>query len=163
MKNYTIRKASVSDSPTLTCIAFEAKKTWNYPDHYFEIWKNELTISEEYIQSNMVYLIEFEGVTAGFYSLAVNPADQFFGEVFVEQGWWLDHMFIIPQFQKLGIGSLFMKHLTSFCSEKRITLLRIFVDPNAAGFYEKMGAKKIRSSKSSIPGREIPVYQLDFA
>jgi GNAT superfamily N-acetyltransferase len=160
MDNYTIRKASVSDSPILTSIAFEAKRTWNYPDHYFETWKNELTISEEYIQAKIVYCIEFNSVYAGFYSLVFNPTDQFFGDVFVEQGWWLDHMFIVPQYQKMGIGTLFMEHLKTICSEMGTTVIRIFVDPNAAGFYEKMGSVKIRSSKSSIPGREIPVYQL---
>jgi maltose O-acetyltransferase len=162
MDNYTICKASVSDSPILTSIAYEAKRTWNYPDHYFEVWKNELTISEEYIQTNIVYLIEFKDIKAGFYSLVFNPADQFFGEVFVEQGWWLDHMFIVPQYQKQGIGSFCMEHLKTICSEMGISVIRIFVDPYAAGFYKKMGAVKIRSSESSIPGREIPVYGIDL-
>lgn len=111
----------------------------------------------------MVYLIEFDDVTAGFYSLVVNPSDQFFGEVFVEQGWWLDHMFIVPHYQKLGIGSLLMKHLKDICLEKGISVLKIFVDPYATGFYEKMGAVEIRDSKSSIPERKIPVYQLDIS
>jgi hypothetical protein len=140
MKNYSIRQASVSEAGILTSIAFQSKKTWNYPDHYLEIWKKELTISDDYIQANIVYCIEYQEVINGFYSLVFNPANQFFGEVFVEEGWWLDHMFILPEYH--------------------ISEVNIFVDPNAVGFYEKMGAEKIRSSKSSIPGREIPVYRI---
>jgi hypothetical protein len=36
--------------------------------------------------------------------------------------------------------------------------LKIFVDPHATGFYEKMGAKFNENSPSSIEGREVPVY-----
>ena len=40
--------------------------------------------------------------------------------------------------------------------------LNIFVDPNAEGFYVKMGAKFVRTSKSSIPDRTIPIYCFKF-
>jgi hypothetical protein len=44
----TIEFANVNNSERLTEIAFSAKKYWNYPNEYYEIWKNELTINEEY-------------------------------------------------------------------------------------------------------------------
>lgn len=86
----------------------------------------------------------------------------FYGEVFVEQRWWLDHMFILPEFHKKGIGTMLMDHLKKVCREKEITSIKIFVDPYSSGFYEKMGGSKVRMSKSSIPGREIPVFGIVF-
>ncbi len=43
-----IVRAAYTDSNILTDIAFSAKRTWNYPEEYYKIWKNELTITELY-------------------------------------------------------------------------------------------------------------------
>ncbi len=34
------------------------KNYWNYPDEYYEIWKKELTITQDYISKNDVYVYE---------------------------------------------------------------------------------------------------------
>jgi GNAT superfamily N-acetyltransferase len=69
-------------------------------------------------------------------------------------------MFILPDFMGQGIGTMLVEHLRQSLKNQRITHFRIFVDPHARGFYEKMGAKFIRDSHSSIPGRKIPVYEM---
>jgi maltose O-acetyltransferase len=55
-----------------------------------------------------------------------------------------------------------MKHALNYCEENWIDELRIFVDPNADVFYEKMGATFIENSPSSIEGRDISVYGFKF-
>ncbi len=49
-----IRQAIPTDSKILTDISFAAKNYWNYPQEYFEIWKEELTITDEYIDKGAV-------------------------------------------------------------------------------------------------------------
>jgi hypothetical protein len=41
----TIRQASQADCEILTEISVSSKNYWNYPKEYFEIWKDELTIT----------------------------------------------------------------------------------------------------------------------
>jgi hypothetical protein len=45
----SVREASPSEGKILTDISFASKQYWNYPNEYFEIWKDELTISPAYI------------------------------------------------------------------------------------------------------------------
>jgi GNAT superfamily N-acetyltransferase len=155
-----INKAVPSDHLILTDISFSAKRHWNYPEHYFELWKDELTITECYIKKNIVYKAVFSGLVAGFYSIIENTSDFYSNEVFVQKGFWLEHIFIKPEFHQLGIGSLLIKHAIQISKQKGINNLMIFADPFAKGFYDTIGATCLYDSKSSIPGRSIPVYNL---
>jgi maltose O-acetyltransferase len=158
--NGKIRKAYSEEANQLTEIAFAAKRTWNYPEHYFEIWTGELTITKGYIDQNIVFVYEKEEQVVGFYSIVSVIDDFWAGNVLVKKGYWLEHLFIIPSYQHKGIGRILTDHLVTYCLENQIDELRIFVDPNAVGFYEKIGAMFIEKSPSSIEGREIPVYSL---
>ncbi|MBN1927081.1 MAG: GNAT family N-acetyltransferase [Prolixibacteraceae bacterium] len=160
LKNILIKKAKKTDHNILTSIAFSAKRHWNYPEHYYELWKDELTLSEKYISKNTVYKACYLDKILGFYSIVENEKDFYSGEVFVEKGFWLEHIFILPEYHKMGIGSLLIKHAKQLSKKKGIESLKIFVDPYASGFYDRIGAKHIYDSASSIPGRKIPVYLL---
>lgn len=155
-----IQEAVESDAEKLTEIAFAAKRHWKYPESYYDLWKNELTIIREYIQKNTVYKALVKNVIIGFYSIISNPSDFYSGETFVKQGYWLEHIFIHPDYHGAGIGRLLMQHAVIISKQSDIPALYIFVDPYAQGFYDKIGAEYLYSSKSSIPGRIIPVYGL---
>ena len=45
----SIRRALPTDALFLTSISFGAKRYWNYPEEYYEIWHDELTITKDYI------------------------------------------------------------------------------------------------------------------
>jgi maltose O-acetyltransferase len=162
MMNENIRIALPSEAETLTKIAFSAKQTWDYPESYFEIWKDELTITKDYINDNIVFVAENEDQVVGFYSIVAVVNDFMAGNVLVKKGFWLEHLFIEPSFQHKDIGQKLMKHALNYCEENWIDELRIFVDPHAVGFYEKLGATFIENSPSSIQGREIPVYAFKY-
>lgn len=49
LQKIEIVKANNNDADILTEIGFSAKKHWNYPDNYYEIWKDELTITDGYV------------------------------------------------------------------------------------------------------------------
>lgn len=152
--------ADEQDAAILTDIAFSAKRHWPYPESYFNIWRQELTITQDYIASNTVYKILCNGTVAGFYSIVNNTRDFYSGEVFVQKGFWLEHIFISPEYHRRGMGRMLTDHAKQIAKGKGIDALLIFVDPFAKGFYDKIGADFLYDSKSSIPGRMIPVYRL---
>lgn len=157
-----IRKADVSDSTDLTKISFAAKRYWKYPESYYDTWKSELTIDEKYILKNMVYVAIINDVPVGYYSIVENEQDITIGPVFVEKGFWMEHIFITPEYINHGVGTYLISHMKSLCIMMNICRVKIFVDPNASGFYEKVGAKFKYMSKSSIEGREIPVFEMNL-
>jgi len=152
--------AFAGDAEVLTEIAFKAKKHWGYPESYFDVWKDELTISSGYISKNIVYCAEWDEKIIGFYSIVFNPENFLTGEIFVEQGYWLEHIFIRPDFHRQGIGRKLINHAKKIAKSKNIEKLYVFVDPFAKGFYDKIKANFSRNSASSIKGRNIPVYEL---
>lgn len=162
VKRINIVQAHCSDFETLTEIAFSAKRHWNYPDDYFDIWKDELTITREYIDKNIVYKALLFDTALGFYSIVENGNDFWTNGVFVKKGFWLEHIFIRPEFHEMGIGRLLMNHAEMVSKNKDISNLLIFVDPFAKGFYDKIGAEYLYESKSSIIERPIPVYNLNI-
>ena len=52
----TINPASTADADILTRLSFASKGYWGYPEEYFEIWKDELTITPAYILENDVFI-----------------------------------------------------------------------------------------------------------
>ncbi len=158
----TIRKAVEDDNQWLTSISFEAKRHWNYPAEYYERWRDELTISRDYIRKNIVYVVLYEDVIVGFYSIVENPQDFWSGKVFVERGFWLEHIFIKPEHHRLGIGRKLIEHAKQVAKARGIERLWIFVDPYAKGFYDKIGARFMKESPSSIEGRLISIYELEM-
>lgn len=152
-----IEAATPADCKTLTAIAFSAKGHWGYPKDYMDRWANELTITADYVTKNVVRKDVLAGEAVAFYSIVRVEADMQVGEVWVEAGIWLDHMFVNPAFHKRGIGGRLVDDMKSLVAARKV---RIFVDPHAEGFYRKMGATFLRHSKSSIPGRLVPVYTL---
>ncbi|SFM27421.1 GNAT family N-acetyltransferase [Pelosinus propionicus] len=150
MHDLEIRKAVADDSKVLTQISFMSKRYWNYPEQYFEIWKDELTITPSYIQNNIVYLAERDGQVLGYFSL-----------VQVDEGFWLEHIFIMPKCIGKGIGSKLIATLKSKCKELKIDKVNILSDPNAKGFYDKLGACYLGESPSNIEGRTVSIYEFN--
>jgi GNAT superfamily N-acetyltransferase len=160
MDNFIIERACEQDATSLTRIAFAAKRHWKYPEEYFTLWEKELTVNESYLNENLVFkVIKYQQVV-GFYSL-VNVQKEFYsGEIFIREGWWLDHLFILPEFHKQGFGTALLKHALVQLQKQKAVSCFVFVDPFASGFYEKSGAEFLYHSPSSIKGRSLPVYEM---
>ncbi len=154
----SIRKAKPEEYEMLTEISFAAKRYWNYPQEYFDVWKDELTISEEYVEDNTVFIAEADGETAAYYSIVFVKKEFMAGKTKVEKGFWLEHMFVRPQFIGNGIGGLMYGHMNEHCRAMGIGRVRIFADPNAKGFYERMGAQYIEERPSNIEGRAVSLF-----
>lgn len=155
-----IRAAKIEESDILTSVSFQSKKIWRYPDHFFEIWKNELTIHPDYIRHNKVFVFEEKSIILGYYSMVYLENDVDLSGTVLSKGHWLEHMFILPGFIGKGIGTKLFDHLKTICTENRISRISILSDPNARGFYEKMGCRYVKEYPSSIPHRTTPLLIL---
>lgn len=152
-----IRPAKETEYHKLTTISFASKEYWNYPDEYFTIWNNELTIKQEYIQNNNVFVYERNGEIIGYYSVIELKKEIVTSGIKLDKGFWLEHMFILPLYIGQGIGRKMFSHLKQWCQQEGISKLCILADPNAQGFYEKMGCEYQKEYPSTIPNRTTPL------
>ena len=150
--NLRIRKAQLEEAATLTQIALDAKRHWGYPDNWIKHWESDLTISPEFITNNQVYVAEQAGEIQGFYALCINDTQA-----------ELDHMWVAPQFIGTGVGKELFLDAMERAAGLRIREVEISSDPNAAGFYERMGAKKIGEVDSEVEGqlRKLPRLRIE--
>jgi GNAT superfamily N-acetyltransferase len=154
-----IRRAIARDSDILTTISFAAKGYWGYPTEYFAIWKDELTISPEYIRKNDVFVYENQKSVSGYYSRVILDEDIEVSGIVINKGAWLEHMFVDPPNIGKGIGTKLFDHLRQTCVAAGIPEVGILADPHSRGFYEKMGCTYIREYPSTIKDRTTPFLQ----
>ena len=147
-----IRPASPTDATALTRIAHDAKKHWGYPEHWLEHWQADLTITPEFINANTVHVAESDGELVGFYALVT-------GNDKTE----LDHLWVTPAHIGTGVGKELFIHAMQTAAGQSVDAVEILSDPNAAGFYRKMGAHQIGETVSEIDGesRTLPRLNID--
>jgi GNAT superfamily N-acetyltransferase len=155
-----IRSAEKEEVQILTKLSFESKGYWAYPKEYLEVWNPELTITSDYIEKNDVLVFESEGAVLGYYSIIELEDDIETSGVKIDKGYWLEHMFVAPKHIGRGIGTIMFDNLRKRCEMKGIRKLRILADPNARGFYEKMGCNYQGEFPSTIAGRTTPMFVL---
>ncbi|HEV2834749.1 MAG TPA: GNAT family N-acetyltransferase [Pyrinomonadaceae bacterium] len=148
----TIRRSSPEEAETLTTIALEAKRYWGYPEHWIKHWESDLTISPDFIRDNHVYVAEADGEIRGFYALCVNGDKA-----------ELEHMWVTPACIGTGIGKELFLDAMERAAALDVRDVELSADPNAAGFYERMGAKQIGEVESPIDGqvRKLPRLKIE--
>ena len=147
-----IRKALTEEAADLTTIALDAKRHWGYPEHWIQHWQEDLTISPEFVAAHQVYVAESEDKLLGFYALIVRQDKA-----------ELDHMWVAPAHIGTGVGKELFLHAMQTAAGQDISAVEILADPNAAGFYQKMGAHQIGETISEIEGqpRTLPLLTVD--
>jgi GNAT superfamily N-acetyltransferase len=137
----------------LTQVTIKSKRYWNYPEGWMEIWMPNLTITSEYIASNETWMAVVDYKPVAYYSLKQNGEDL-----------WLDNLWVLPEFSGQGIGRNLIEHAMERARIREFASLKIEADPNAASFYEKMGARKIGEHHSEVDGqpRVLPVMEINL-
>lgn len=148
-----IVRAKPEDAEGLTEIAHAAKRHWGYPERWIESWRNILTMRPEFIAANVAYSAIEEGRAVGFYLLTTES-----------DGLHLDHLWIAPLAMGRGIGRALFEHSVGQARALGHQTLKIEADPNAEGFYTRMGARRVGEAVTEIDGqrRELPLllYEL---
>ena len=147
-----IRPATANEASVLTHIAIDAKRYWGYPEHWIKHWESDLTISSEFILDNHVYVAEDNGQIQGFYALIVtgNKAE-------------LDHMWVTPACIGTGVGKELFLDAMERAAALKVNAVEILADPNAAGFYRRMGATDVGETDASFDGvtRKLPRLKIE--
>src|ERR1700682_6189026 len=143
-----IVRAKPEEAEALTEIAHAAKRHWGYPERWIESWREILTMRPQFVAENVTYCAKEGGRIIGFYLLTTE-----------KDGMHLDHLWISPHAMGHGIGRVLFQHAVEQARNSGHRGFKIEADPNAAGFYERMGAKRIGLNVTEIEGqlRELPL------
>ncbi|MFK4306969.1 GNAT family N-acetyltransferase [Bacillus mycoides] len=144
-----IRKALLSEANELSELALHSKATWNYSEEFILACKGDLTVTEEYIKNNFVYVLENDNTKIGFFS-------------FLRDDNALDFLYIHPRFKGKGYGKILWENVIEKAKELGLKSFTIDSDPNAKGYYLKMGAKLIGETSSTVfKNRLLPLLQYE--
>lgn len=147
-----IRRALINEANTLTELALASKRHWGYPENWMKHWQADLTISPDYLTNNDVFVAEKNGNIVGFYALTTrgHRAE-------------LDHLWVSPAHLGTGVGKALFVHAMRSAKGQNLSEVEILSDPNAEGFYQKMGAYRSGESLSEVDGepRVLPRLTID--
>jgi ribosomal protein S18 acetylase RimI-like enzyme len=151
--NLQIRHAVSQDATILSQIAFAAKAHWGYPEHWLVIWKPQLTFSPEYFEKNESWVAEAKGTPIAFYTLQEKDGYA-----------WIENLWVSPEFIGQGVGKTLFLHAAALSRQRGYKTLQLEADPNAVGFYEKMGMYKIGERRSQVEGqlRLLPIMEIEL-
>jgi GNAT superfamily N-acetyltransferase len=149
-----IGRASPGDAEALTRIAFASKRYWGYPERWISRWSAALTITPEFVRDNGVYAAVAGGEPIGFYALSGTGNE-------VE----LEHLWVSTAWIGSGVGRLLFEHAMDSATSRGARHVEIEADPNAEGFYLRMGARRVGENVYEIEGqrRALPRMVVELA
>jgi GNAT superfamily N-acetyltransferase len=148
-----VRRASSDEAEVLTRIAFAAKRYWGYPERWILHWSESLTITREFVRDNDVYAAVSGGEPFGFYALTGTGH---------ELG--LEHLWVSPAWIGSGMGRVLFEHAMDVAAARGAGSVKFEADPNAEGFYFKMGARRVGENVYEIEGqrRVLPLMTVEL-
>lgn len=145
-----ILPAKPEDAEALTEIAHAAKRHWGYPENWIAAWRDVLTMRPEFIAGNISYCAIEDERPVGFYVLTTE-----------NDGIHLDHLWVLPAAMGRGIGRTLFEHAATEAAKLGSRSIKIEADPNAEGFYRRMGAVRVATAVSHVENerRELPLME----
>lgn len=150
MAEIEILPASPADHADISQIALAAKGYWGYPQAWLTSWDDQLRIPPEVIEKDLVYKAQVHGETVAFYALTSQAGNKMA----------FNHLWVKPEWIGHGIGSLLFQHALHQAAASGASLVEIESDPNALGFYLKMGAKQVGTRASNMD-RKLPLLIME--
>ena len=147
----SIRRVLPIEADVLTQIAISAKSYWNCPEKWMEIWIPQLTFSPKYFEANESWTAELEGTPIAFYTWQDRNGIA-----------WLENLWVSAEYIGMGVGKQLFLHALKLARQRGHKIMQLESDPNARGFYEKMGMRKIGEHPAEVDGqpRMIPVMEI---
>jgi GNAT superfamily N-acetyltransferase len=151
-----IRPARSGEAEALTALCLRSKAHWGYDAEFMRLSARTLVVRED-------------DIAAGRVLVAADAADRPIGVACVaEEGKVVDgggvadlaDMFVDPPAIGSGAGRALFEASADLARRLGAATMNILADPNAAPFYERMGARFVRMAPSdAIPGRSLPLYE----
>ena len=148
-----IRRAKPEEAGGLTAIAHAAKRHWGYPQSWIERWNEDLTITPDFILKNEVFVAIVKDEIPGCCALVVTDS---LAEI--------EHMWIKPEYMGSDVGRALFTHARKRAADLKMKVLELSADPNAEGFYARMGATRIGEVRADMDGqsRVLPRMRLEL-
>lgn len=142
-----MRRARPDEARSLSELALRSKAHWGYDPGFLEACRAELSVTPEFVNEGEVHVLEQDGQIAGFYSLTPWNSDLELGHFFVE-----------PATMGRGVGKMLWDDAVQRACALGYDRLLVQSDPNAEGFYTRLGAERIGEVPSqALEGRTLPL------
>ena len=149
--NVVIRPARADEGARLKEIAIRAKGFWGYEPDKVREWADQGDFGPQRLQELIVFVADSAGSAIGWASLIPK------GEV-----GWLEDLWIDPDWIGKGVGSLLFRRSADHARTLGARRLEWEAEPNAIGFYEKMGGTYVRESEQTEWGRYLSVMGVEL-
>ena len=147
-----IRPARGDEADLLTDLGLRAKAVWGYDAGFLARCRTVMTVKAANIESRPHAVAELNGRIAGFYGFEPEP-----------ESVGLDYMFVEPDLIGRGIGRALWRHAVETARGLGYPALIVVSDPNAEGFYLKMGCRRIGTRPSELEnGRRLPLLRFEL-
>jgi len=144
-----IRPARADEAEALTDLSLRSKAFWGYDAAFLARCRAVMTVKARGIEAQPHYVADFAGRIAGFYGFEPEAA-----------GIGLDYLFVEPDLVGRGIGRALWRHAVATARALGHPALIVVGDPNAEGFYLKMGCRRIGTRPSELEaGRQLPLLR----
>src|SRR5688572_449956 len=128
-----IRRALPDEAELLSALAFRSKAHWGYSSDFMEACRAELSVTAADITQHPTFVFVHDDRPVGFYTLEpLTPTETELG-----------HLFIEPAEHGKGLGRELVAHAREEARKRGFRVLVVQGDPNAAGFYEACGARRV--------------------
>jgi GNAT superfamily N-acetyltransferase len=146
-----IRPGRDDEGARLKEIAINSKAHWGYGLERVREWADQGDFSSETLRKLALFVAEAGGHAIAWAS--VEPR----GETA-----WLADLWVEPEWIGRGIGSRLFRRAADHARATGARTMEWEAEPNALGFYEKMGGRYVRDSTSEW-GRTLSVMGVDLA
>ena len=152
--DFTIRPARIEEAAALTDLSLRSKAVWGYDASFLARCRLIMQVKTEAIAQQPHFVAERDGSILGFYG---------FERVDVVDCIGLDYLFVAPEAIGGGIGGALWRHAAETARTLGHRALIVVADPNAEGFYLRMGAVPVGAQASDLePGRLLPVLRFSL-
>ena len=132
-------------------ITVAAKAHWGHDLSWVRNWVTSGDFAGGAVARGEAWLVEVDGVIAGWSALQLRGAVA-----------WLEDLWVDPSYMSRGVGRTLFLDATGRARAAGARRVEWESDLDAVGFYERMGARRIRDSDTTELGRILPVMALDL-
>jgi GNAT superfamily N-acetyltransferase len=148
----SLRTALDTEAEHLTELALRSKRAWGYDEDFMASVMPDMIVHPQYLQTEYGIVAERDGIRLGYAIVRIDGDVAFLRDLFVE-----------PQYFRQGIGRALFLAAVEYARTNGASALRLSGDPNARGFYERLGMIQVDEEPSIVgAGRLLPIMHLDL-
>lgn len=149
----SIRRAHSTEAGTLTELALRSKRAWGYDERFMALVMPDMIVHPDSLRDEYGIVAEEDGAAVGYAIVRLDGDSAFLRDLFVEPGYF-----------RRGIGSALFTAAVQHARTNGAERLRLGGDPNAKGFYERLGMVQVGEEPSIAGGgRMLPIMELDLS